>query len=319
MSETKVVSGGIVTDWTDISSGLVAGSQKALIRIENNTDNPLVSVYVRKKGDSTSPLPERLPDWSSTTLIVSIDSDRKFQYKTSGTPIDIYIISDVTTPTANYGSEEQVRQLIGLTSSEVSAASIAQHLADSEQFLDNYFDRSFLNAQSVTEWKDTYDDWAQTIEGVQTGSLFLRYRPIQSITSLEEYDTNDTLVQSYTSDKYFLYAALGQIVMRPSAISTLGVNTFVNQRNRVKVVYTYGYSSVPGWLRQLSNLLAGIYSLAEFHGLKWEAPSSTGIPNLSSSIGSIPQNIKGTIELLGARYDALIKSQGRMKDDFAII
>ena len=318
MTETKVVSGGIATEWTDVSSGLSSGT-KALIRIENNTENNPVSVYVRKKGDTTSPLPDRMLDWASVTLLVSIDSSWKFQYKTSGTPVDIYVISDYIVPTANYGSIAQVYEMSGLTVNEVANSMIAQGLQDSEEFLDNYFGRSFLNSQSVTEYFDTYDDWSQTIEGVQTGTLFLRYRPVQSISSMEEYDTNDTLVQSYTSDKYFLYEAIGQIVMRPSAISTLGVNTFVNQRKRVKIVYTYGYSSVPGWLKQLSNLLASVYALTYFHGLKWEAPSSVGLPNLSSSIGSIPQNVKGTIELLGARYDALIKSQGRMKDDIAII
>lgn len=318
MTETKVVSDGVVIVWTDVSSGLPAGTQQALIRLENSGISTS-SVYLRKKGDTTSPLPEMVLAGASNTLLISIDSNGYFQYKTNGNAIDIWVISDISIPTANYGSAAQVYQLTGLTSNEVSAAAIAQALQDSEEWINEHFDRSFLNLQSVTEWQDTYDDWAQTIEGVQTGSLFLRYRPVLAITSLEEYDTNDTLVQSYTSDKYFLYKELGQIVMRPSAISTLGVNTFVNQRKRVKIVYTYGYGSVPGKIRQLSNLLAGIYVLAEFHGLNWERPSSVGIPNINTSIGSIPQNIKGTIELLGARFDSLIKEIGRYKDDFVII
>lgn len=324
MSETLVISGGTATIFTSINvlSATALGTTDVSLMVKNTSLDNILDFHFRQTG-GTEIAPVAIPSGYSQIVRVQIDSNYNFDYYVSTGQVDIWVVdysSGVSSlPGSYYGNISEVYMEAGISATQVPNATVLKNMRDADAWIVEHFDRDFFSAQAVTEILDTYDDFEQTIQGAATSSIFLRYRPVQSVTLLEEIDDLGNVVAIYDSTRYYLYTEMGQIVLKPSNISDSGVNTFLNQRKRVQVQYTYGYASVPLKIRQLSNILAAVYTLTQHHGLNWERPSNVGIPSINTSVGSIPNNIRSTIEILGARFDSLIKEIGRYKDDFCVI
>jgi len=105
--------------------------------------------------------------------------------------------------------------------------------------------RSFMNGNTKTEWFSTNQANPNNVVNM----IFLTYLPVQSITSLKEYNTSKELVTTHTSDDYWI---------DDNGILELTTGGFTHQRNRVECVYTYGYTSVPIKISKLCSIIAQI-------------------------------------------------------------
>ncbi len=211
-----------------------------------------------------------------------------------------------------YGDIGEVYQKAGLGASDVSPSDVNINIRDADAWIDELHGKSWKNATSMTEWIDTYDEDenVETIEAPEINRIFLSKTPIQSITSLEEYDTSNTLVETYTASDYWYDANTG-------ALSLID-GTFGNQRHRVKAVYAYGYTTVPTNIRRLSNVVAAIATVRNKLAKSWERPASVAVPNVSHSVGVIT-NLLDIIRQLEAEKKELVDTIGRRKLGFAAI
>lgn len=216
-----------------------------------------------------------------------------------------------------YSIQANVYSRIGLTSAQLPNVDMSVHQASADAKIDEMFGKQWSNAQSVTEIIDTLDEPVDTnllgivsINPPPIDRIFLSKTPIQAITSFVELDVDGNVVITHTSTDYWLDPNLGMITLREA--------TFVSQRNRCQVVYTYGYITVPILIRTLAEVMSAITALTEHHGINWERPGSVSIPNVSESVG-ITGNILDTMRTLEKEKDELINILGRRKRNFFVI
>ncbi len=268
---------------------------------------------MKKGGSEIAPL--NILEGRSGLAQVQVDSNYIFDYYISNGSVDIWVIdfsAGVTVPvSSNYGSMSEVYVKAGITATQVPNPDVLMHLRDADAWIEELHGKSWKNATSITEWTDTYDDdEIETIKAPEINRIFLSKTPVQSITSIEEWDTNNTLVKSYASSEYWYDANTGAL--------TLIDSTFGNQRHRVKAVYTYGYSTVPINIRRLSNVEAAILTIDELLGKSWERPASIAVPNVSHSVGVVT-NLLDMKRQLEAEKKELLETIGRRKLGFAAI
>lgn len=143
------------------------------------------------------------------TYLYLIPADATYgdwQYKFTGTTAESTVVySKYFTVDAFdsslYCSILDVYRKAGIDSTVISNEDVADHIRDADAEIDELYGKSFGNAQSITEWFDTLDDDIESIESDEISLLFLRYLPVQTITSVEEYDTSNTLVKTWASDE----------------------------------------------------------------------------------------------------------------------
>ena len=191
----------------------------------------------------------------------------------------------------------------GISSSVISEGDVADTIRDSMGEIEELHGKSYNNAQSKTEWFDTLNDDVESIESDAIDTIFLAYRPVQSITSIAEYNKSNSLVKTWTSDDYWVDLDTG--------ILSLIDSTFVNQRHRVKVVYTYGYTTVPRKINRLISTISAMAILIQQMGGTYDDVTSYSLPtgvsigvgepymNMRTAIGELEKDLKRQLETIG--------------------
>jgi len=174
-------------------------------------------------------------------------------------------------------------------------------MAESDQIIG----RSFTNANDKTEWFST----DQANPNFAVSQLFLTYLPVQAITSLKEYDTSKTLVKTWSSDDYWI---------DENGVLELTTGEFVNQRNRVEVVYTYGYSSVPIKVSKLCSVIAQVNILLEYMIQQDSAITGYSVGDISTQIGESYVTTERAMARLEKEKAALINEIGSLRMDVFI-
>lgn len=174
-------------------------------------------------------------------------------------------------------------------------------MAETEQIIG----RTFTNANDCVEWFST----DQTNPNYIVNQLFLTYLPVQAITTLEEYDTSKTLITTWSSDDYWIDT---------NGILELTTGAFVNQRNRVKVTYTYGYSSVPVKVSKLCSVIAQINVLLEYMIQQDSAITAYSVGDINTSIGESYVTTERAMARLEKEKAILIKEIGNLRSDIFI-
>lgn len=240
-----------------------------------------------------------------------------WQYKFTGTtPASTVVYSKYFTVDAFdsglYCSILDVYRKAGIDSTVISNEDVADHIRDADAEIDELYGKSFGNAQSITEWFDTLDDDIESIESDEISLLFLRYLPVQTITSVEEYDTSNTLVKTWASDEYWLDTNVGTL--------RLIEDSFVNQVHRVKVVYTYGASVVPRKIRKLSSIISAIGILLQQMGGTYDDVTSYSLPTgVSIGVGEPYMNMRTAMGELDKELKRTLDTIGRLKTNSVVI
>lgn len=250
------------------------------------------------------------------TYLYSIPTDAAYgdwQYKftaatTESTVVDANYFTIDAFDSGLYCSILDVYRKAGIDSTVISNEDVADHILDADAEIDTMFGKSFGDAQSVTEWKD--------IENVdqddEIRELYLDKRPIQTITSLESYNQSDTLVKTWSSDDYWTDLDIGRIRLKSAE--------FTQQNHRVKVVYTYGYSTVPTNIRNLAGTIAGMRTIIQQIGGTYDDVTSYSLPSgVSIGVGEPYTNMRETITRLEKEKDRLLKAIGTLRTTILVV
>ena len=131
------------------------------------------------------------------------------------------------------------------------------------------------------------------------------------MTSVEEYDTTNSLVTTHTSDDYYVDMATGMI--------GLHTEEFEHQAQRVKVVYNYGYDIVPANIQQLTTVFAAMKMLLNHIGSSVDDITSYSACGISLSVGEPYTASARAVEFLTKEKDRLIAAIGRQRQSIFIM
>ena len=160
---------------------------------------------------------------------------------------------------------------------------------------------------SVTEWFDT----SQPNTNTKVTKVFLGKRPIRTVTSVEEWDTNGDLVETYTSGDYYTDLDTGML--------SLYTEEFEHQAHRVKIVYSYGHNSIPANIQQLTTVFAALKVLLAHIGGSTDDVTSFSACGISMGVGEPYTASARGIELLTKEKDRLIAAIGRQRQSIFVV
>jgi len=206
-----------------------------------------------------------------------------------------------------YCTVAQAYNQCGMESEVASANETIDYIRNSMGWIDAYFGKSFGYSNSAVQWFDTNQPDRNNV----VDTIFLRYTPVRSVTSVEEYDTNNDLAVTHASNEYWLDEDTG--------IITLNTKEFAHQKHRVKVVYTYGFDQVPRNITALCAVLSGQSILLKFAGASYDDVTSWSAASLSVSVGEPYVNATRVYELLQRRKDKLLGDVGRLRESIHIV
>lgn len=207
-----------------------------------------------------------------------------------------------------YCAVRDVYRKSGIDNTVISESDVIDFIAEADGEINAMYQKKFLNATSVTEWHNisTLDD-EDTI-----AVIFIEQRPIQSVTSVESYDITDNLVKTFTTDDYWLDNNTGILRLRSL--------DFAHQYNRIKVVYSYGYTSVPINIKNLSSCIAGMRVVIQQIGGTYDDVTSYSLPSgVSISVGEPYTNMREAITRLEKEIGKLTKDIGQLRQTTLVI
>jgi hypothetical protein len=167
--------------------------------------------------------------------------------------------------------------------------------------------KTFDYETSVTEWFDT----SQPNPNTKVTKLFLGKRPIRTMTSVEEYDTNGDLTETHTSADYYLDYDTGML--------GLYTEEFEHQPRRVCVKYSYGFNVVPANIQQLTTVIATLKLLAVHIGSSVDEITSYSGCGLSVSVGEPYVASARLCEILVKERQRIIDAYGRVRQSIFIV
>ena len=135
----------------------------------------------------------------------------------------------------------------------------------------------------------------ETLDGTGTDSLFLRFYPIRSITSLSIAGT------SVTPSNVYVYGNTGQLRLKTSAEVTTFQRDYPQQ-----VVITYVYGREPSDMERLfAATICATMVLIEQVGGTFDDITSYSIPEFTASKGEPWTQIRETLQRLSDRLDKM--------------
>jgi hypothetical protein len=160
----------------------------------------------------------------------------------------------------------------------ISNDDITSMIQDADAEIDNWTGKTWTNANSQTDYfpgraekisvqgSRTYGQYHTETQDEQYVILLTKY-PVQSVTSLQFLDDDGTVSDTLVENTDFHYWSSGKIQLIGNTIP-VGLG-----KKKVKVVYTYGTTSVPRNVKTLSAALTGIMVLCgmtggSFHDIK---------------------------------------------------
>ena len=196
----------------------------------------------------------------------------------------------------------------GVDSTVIGEGDVADFIKESDAEIRAMYQKLFANATTETEWIDIEN----LDEDEDIDAIFLDNRPVQSITSLESYDTSGTLITTWTASDYWLDSGMGRI--------RLVSKTFAHQNHRVKVVYTYGYTTVPTNIAALSATISTMRVLIKQIGGTYDDVTSYSLPSgVTIGVGEPYMNMTRAIEKLKDEKDRLINAIGQLRTSTLVI
>jgi hypothetical protein len=205
-----------------------------------------------------------------------------------------------------YCSVATVKAKLGASKMTMTDDDIRQSIREAMGEVDQVVGRTFTNANEKVEWFST----DQPNPNYAVNKLFLTYLPVQNVTTLEEYDTSKTLVNTVSTADYWVDT---------NGIVELTTDTFTHQRNRVKITYTYGYSSVPIKVSKLCSVIAQINVLLEYMIQQDSAITAYSVGDINTSIGESYVTTERAMARLEKEKATIIKEIGNLRTDIFIV
>jgi hypothetical protein len=206
-----------------------------------------------------------------------------------------------------YCTVEEVWNRAGIDSNVATRNEVIPLIKDSMAEIDAMYAKSFQYGIEKTEWYDTN----RADPAIKVINVYLNYKPVISITSFEEYDTDGNLIKTYDAADYWLNTNTGRI--------TLLDTEFVKQIHRVKVVYTYGFVEIPQNISSLCAILSAMRLLVHQIGMQYDDVTSWSAAGLSVGVGEPYTSMARALEFLTKESTRLISSIGRMRPSAMVL
>lgn len=240
----------------------------------------------------------------------------------------IYYLSGIFSPgTFYYTNTDKIYAKTGLTVSEVdfTSGSNADLIYEAEAELETITGKKWTSGNTMTEY---FDGQNKDIIGMGQYSkmVVLRNYPIQSITSFQILNSDQSVNKSYgaltsvqiaagtyyTTD-YTLDTSTDNIInsIIPSGRINLISDIIPTGVKNVKVVYTYGYSTVPILISNLASCMAGVRAWVRFLGGSYNFINSYSIPQQSVNKGDLYERGKERILSLTEEANRILDQVGR--------
>lgn len=167
--------------------------------------------------------------------------------------------------------------------------------------------RTFTNENTKTEWFDT----DQANPNVSVTQIFLSKLPVQSVTTLKEYDTSKDLVKTYATSGYWV---------DDNGIVELTTGEFTHQRHRVECVYKYGYTAVPSKISKLCSVIAQIEVMRSYMIEQDDKMTGFDVPDIGSvQLGETYMTAQLAIKELEDQKKVLVKEIGNLRNDIFVV
>ena len=206
-----------------------------------------------------------------------------------------------------YTTVENAYNICGMESTVADHDEVVDYIRNAMSHIDSMYQKNFQYSNDITEWFDT----DQPDENVKVKAIFLNYTPVRSVTSVKEYDTDGTEVDSHTGSDYTLHKKTGRIKLR--------TEEFGHQADRVEVVYKYGHDTIPDKVSMLCAIMTGQSILLKFAGASYDDVVNYNACGISVGIGEPYMNATKTYELLQKTKDKLIAEIGRLRPSIFIV
>jgi hypothetical protein len=229
----------------------------------------------------------------------------------------------MTAYTPIYCTATDIYYRTGLSSTEVDLSVKTQIIEDAETELEMLTGRKFTSGTARVEYLNIK---GEDVLGNKVTVFSVGNFPIQSIAEFKKLDvegdaeeTYDNLTSAqisagtFETDDYWLDVSEDPVNNSISPMGTIRMKTdsFSEQGQKIKISYTYGYSSVPVPVRNLATCLAGIRMWITFMGGNYSAINSYGIPQQNVNKGDFYVRGKMMIDELQAEADRLLDRIGR--------
>ena len=206
-----------------------------------------------------------------------------------------------------YCTPDEVWLRAGQDETFVDRDTVIDYIRKSMSDINEIYQKNFQYSNDITEWFDT----DQPDENVEVSAIFLTYTPVRSVTSVKEYDTDGTEVDSHTGSDYTLHAKTGRIKLR--------TEEFGHQIDRVEVVYKYGHDTIPNKINDLCTILSAMKVLLNFIGESVDQVTSYNACGISVSVGEPYTASARAIEFLTKERDKILSDIGRLRPSIFIV
>ena len=185
----------------------------------------------------------------------------------------------------SYCTYTDVRNKTGFTTDNVSALTdtiITDMITDADREIDVLTGRKWSSANAVTEYQDGQ---RQDMFENNVITIMLSNYSIQTITEFLELSTDGSTAHTYglatisngsgedSSGEYTIDATIGKI--------TLLTRTVPEGVRRIKISYTYGYTTLPNEIKEISACLSGIRAVAFVTGGVYNGVKNYSIPEMN--------------------------------------
>jgi len=203
-----------------------------------------------------------------------------------------------------YCTVEKAYNICGMESTVADRDEVIDYIENAMSHIDSIYQKNFQYSNDKTELFDT----DQPDQNTEINTVFLTNTPVRSITSVKEYDTTGTEVQSYDATDYWIDLKTGRLKLKSKE--------FTHQTGRVEVVYKYGHDTVPNKISALCSIMTGQSILLKFAGASYDDVTSYNACGMCfiGEVKLLTINGYQTFESLSGKDVKLINKDGNVSD-----
>ena len=214
---------------------------------------------------------------------------------------------------AAYSTSTQVFVLGGFSETEVSGPNIETLIAFTDAEIDSLFNRSFDDETAFTEYISLY--LPKRADDIEPNRIVTSYYPIQSIsefilltstssttTTLATLSSTMMKINQWQTADYFIDPTIGLI--------ELNSRTLQYSPSKAKIRGTYGYTTVPVYVQELSAILTAIRAWVNFLGGNYDRLNRYKLPEQEYDKGDFYDRGMKSIDKLSFRANSLVSLIG---------
>jgi len=210
----------------------------------------------------------------------------------------------------------------GLTSSEVSVNSISSLISIADAEIDSTTNQKFSSGNSQIEYANVYPP--KRADDLSPNRILTKHYPIQSITEFLLVDSSGTTITTLSTLPSASVTAGNHITANyycepESGLIELTSLAFDYVPRKAKLTYTYGWSTVPTVIGELSACLAGIRAWIYFLGGNYSTVEKYSLPEQSYDKGVLFERGQKIIDELSKKSEELFNQlQKKQRSQFQI-